>query len=282
MSSEVTKAGLTGLHVCAFESRMVDEMRMLLERQGARVTVAPSMREIPLGENPAVFAFGEQLFAGTIDVLLLLTGVGTRAMVDVLELRHARADILAALSKAILVVRGPKPASVLREWKLRIDHLVPEPNTWRDLLTLLDEKVPVAGKTVAVQEYGLPNPELYTGLEQRQATVVPVPVYRWELPEDIAPLESAIRETVAGAIDVLLITSAQQVQHVLQVAERMGLKEAWLNAARKMVVASIGPTASETLTSVGLPADLQPEHPKMGHLVQETAKRAAELLRAKR
>lgn len=281
MSIDESKAGLTGLHVCAFESRMADEMRMMLERQGARVTVAPSMREIPLGENPAVFAFGEQLFAGGIDVILLLTGVGTRAMVDVLELRHARAEILAALQKTTLVVRGPKPASVLREWKMRIDHLVREPNTWRELLELLDAQVPVRGKTVAVQEYGLPNPELYSELQQRGATVVPVPVYRWELPEDVGPLEAAILATVAGEIDVLLFTSAQQVQHVLSVADRMGLKDAWLKSARKTVVASIGPTASETLISVGLPPDLQPEHPKIGHLVLETAKRAGELRRAK-
>lgn len=266
---------MSALRVCGFESRMAEELRSLLERQGMIATVAPSMREVPLGDNPAALAFGEALFAGQIDIVILLTGVGTRALADVLETRWPRAEFLEALQKTTIVLRGPKPAAVLREWKCRSDYQVPEPNTWRDLLALLDEKLPVAGKTVAVQEYGQPNEELYAELEQRQARVMRVPVYRWALPEDTAPLEAAIRDTVAGQFDVLTFTSAQQVHNVLTVAERLGLKDAWLQAAKRCVIASIGPTASETLESVGLPPSLQPEHPKLGHLVRAIATHAS-------
>jgi uroporphyrinogen-III synthase len=48
-----------------------------------------------------------------------------------------------------------------------------------------------------------------------------------------------------------------------------------------MVVASIGPTTSEALEEAGVHPDLEPSHPKMGFLVQETAQRAAEILRGK-
>ena len=73
-------AGLSGLRVCSLESRKGSEMRSLVERQGGIATIAPSMQEIPLDDNPAAFAFAERLFAGEIDVLILLTGVGTRAL----------------------------------------------------------------------------------------------------------------------------------------------------------------------------------------------------------
>lgn len=267
----IPSPSFAGRRVCAFESRKAAEIRSLIERHGGVATVAPSMREIPLDENPAAFEFAKELFAGKVDVILLLTGVGTRALVEVLETRHPQSEIFAALEKCCLIVRGPKPAAVLREWKLRIDHQVPEPNTWRDLLALLDQRVPLQGKTVAVQEYGQPNPELYAGLSERGARVVAVPVYRWALPEDSAPLRAAVHSTIAGDFEVLLITSAQQAHHILQVAEAEGVKEAWLNAARRCVIASIGPTATETLTSLGLPPDLEPEHPKMGHLVRAAA-----------
>src|SRR5437868_4824993 len=146
---------LSQVRICAFESRKRTELRALLERSGlTSVTVAPSMREVPLKENPEALAFAERLFAGTIDVVILLTGVGTRALAEVVESKHDRAAFLEALQKCTIIVRGPKPAAVLREWKARIDHQVPEPNTWRDLVGLLDAKVPVAGKRVAVQEYG--------------------------------------------------------------------------------------------------------------------------------
>src|SRR5262245_16630303 len=166
--------GLSGLSVCSFESRKGPEMRTLLERRGGVVTIAPSMREVPLDDNPAAFAFAERLFAGTIDIVILLTGVGTRALAEALETRYDRSSFLDALQKCTIVVRGPKPAAVLREWRVRIDHQVPEPNTWHEVVTLLDARLPVAGKRVAVQEYGEPNHELYAALEQREAEAIHV------------------------------------------------------------------------------------------------------------
>ncbi len=275
-------ASIPKLRVCAFESRKGAEMLGLLERQGLVATNAPSMREVPLDENPEAFAFAERLFAGSIDVVILLTGVGTRALAEVLATRHNSGEFLTALQKCTIIVRGPKPAAVLREWKVRIDHQVPEPNTWRDLVALLDAKVPVAGKSVAVQEYGQPNPELYDALAERQANVTRVPVYRWALPVDTGPLLAAIHGTIAGQFDVLVFTSAQQARNLLQLAESNGLRDAWLASARKCVVASIGPTASETLNELGLPADIEPEHPKMGHLVMAVAKDALAVLSRKR
>lgn len=146
-----------------------------------------------------------------------------------------------------------------------------EPNTWRELIQLIDDTpIPVAGQTIAIQEYGQPQKELAKSLEDRLAKVIPVPVYRWELPDDISPLEQAVRSTVAGEFDVLLFTSAQQAVNVLEVADRLGMKNDWLNAARKCVIGSIGPTATETLDGLGLSPHLQPSHGKMGHLVMET------------
>lgn len=274
--------GLAGLRVCSFESRKQTEMRLLIEKHGGTATLAASMREIPLETNTAAFEFSRALFAGEIDVVILLTGVGTRALAECIATRHSHAEFLAALARTTIVVRGPKPASVLREWKVRIDHLVPEPNTWRDLLALIDRELPIAGKRVAVQEYGASNAQLLEGLRQRDAAVRAVPVYRWDLPVDLGPLEQAIRETVAGRFDLLLFTSAQQLNHVLEVASRLGLRDAWMRAARKTVIGSIGPTASENCRELGLEPDFEPEHPKMGHLLLSAARLAVPLLRKKR
>jgi uroporphyrinogen-III synthase len=256
-------------------------MRSLIERAGGVATVVPSMREVPLDQNAAAFVFADELFASRIDVIVLLTGVGTRALAEVVESRFDRTQFLKTLQRCVIIVRGPKPAAVLREWLVRFDHLVPEPNTWRDLLATIDAHVPVSGKTVAVQEYGKPNEDLYRGLQERGANVLPVPVYRWALPEDTRPLADSVRATIAEQFDVLMFTSAQQLHNVLDVAESLDLRDAWLNAARYGVVASIGPTASENLVEAGLPPDIQPEHPKMGHLVRAAAEQARIVLARK-
>ena len=266
--------------LCSFESRRHEEMRQLIEKQGGIATVAPSMREIPLEENPEAFAFAEELIAGRVDVMVFLTGVGARALMEVLETRHSRESILQALENCQVIVRGPKPLAVLKEWKVRVDHRVPEPNTSRELLETLSEHFPLQGQTIAVQEYGEPSLELYQELKLRGAKVLPVPVYRWAFPEETGPLFAAIDATIAGEFDVLLFTSAQQVANVLEAADQRGKKEAWLTAAKNCGIASIGPTASEKLRSEGLPVHVEASPPKMGPLVrvalQEAEKRIAQ------
>lgn len=267
--------------ICSFESRRGPEMWSLLERHGFVPTIAPSMREVPLGAHAAVWTFLDQLQTGSLNVVVFMTGVGARALREALLTRITVEEFNAALEQTTVVVRGPKPTAVLREWGVRIDHRAPEPNTWRELLTTLVEFVPLAGQTVAVQEYGVPNAAFYAALEQAGAKVLSVPVYRWEFPEDVEPLRAAIRATLAGEFDGLMFTSANQLHNVVKMAEQMGVRDAWLSAARRCVVASIGPTASETIVSYDLPVDLEPTHGKMGTLARETAERFAELRQRK-
>ena len=70
----------TGLTVAAFESRMAQEMTRLIERYQGKPEVAPSMQEIPLEDNPQALVFGEQLLLGHFDMVVLLTGAGTKRL----------------------------------------------------------------------------------------------------------------------------------------------------------------------------------------------------------
>ncbi|APW61526.1 uroporphyrinogen-III synthase [Paludisphaera borealis] len=261
-----------GLRVAAFEARMAGPLAGLIRKQGGQPVEAPALREVPLGGNPVIDDFTDRLLAGGFDVVVFETGVGVRYLAGAIESRISRDAWLAALAGVQVVARGPKPASALRELKVRIDLQVPEPNTWRETLAVLDAHLPVEGKRVVVQEYGQPSVELMDGLQQRGAIVTSLPVYRWALPEDLGPVRRAIAEICDGAIGAVLFTSAQQVVHVLQVAADDG-READLRSAlaSRAVVGSIGPTTSECLRAHGLPVDVEPEHPKMGPLVAAVA-----------
>ncbi len=93
---------------------------------------------------------------------------------------------------------------------------------------------------------------------------------------------AAVHETIDGRFDVLLFTSAHQLDCVLEVAEAAGEKEAWLQAARACVIASIGPTASEALRDSGLPVDVEARPTRMGQLVRAAIEAAPAILAAKR
>jgi uroporphyrinogen-III synthase len=267
-----------GLRVLALESRRAAEIEKLIRNQGGIPFVAPSMREVPLDHNHEVLAFAEHLFRGDFDMVILLTGVGTRLLNQVIETKWPAGSLADALRKVAVVARGPKPAGVMREWGVPIAVLVPEPNTWREILKAIESR---SEKRVAVQEYGRRSTELIDGLTARGATVTLVSVYQWELPEDLEPLREAVRKLAAREFDVILLTTSVQMIHLLRIAAEMGLEDAVRQALGRMVIASIGPTTSETLAELGLPADFEPSHPKMGFLVNETAANARRLLEAK-
>jgi uroporphyrinogen-III synthase len=281
-------SGFGGLRVLALESRRAAELSKLIGTYGGQPVVAPSMREVPLESNKEALAFATRLFAGEFDMVIFLTGVGSRALLAVIESAHKREDYVAALRRLKVVARGPKPVAALREIDVTPTLTVPEPNTWRELLHALDEAanstagIRLNGARVAVQEYGISNPELLDGLTERGAGVTRVPVYQWALPEDLTPLRAAVRALGEGNIDVVLFTTSVQAVHLFQVAEELNLRDAMRSGLSRAIVASVGPTTSEELTRRGIGPDFEPSHPKMGFLVKETAERAAELLRKKR
>src|SRR5438094_9843817 len=160
----MNSSGFDGLHIAAFESRMAEEMARLIARYGGQPLVAPSMREIPLEDNHAVFRFGDQLLARQFDMVILLTGVGTRTMVEALKTRQPLDTIKAALARVSLVARGPKPIAALKELGLTPEIAVPEPNTWRDILQALDARKTLSGLRIAVREYRVSSAELLEGL----------------------------------------------------------------------------------------------------------------------
>jgi uroporphyrinogen-III synthase len=268
--------GFGGRTVLSLESRRSVEIATLIENCGGRSMVAPATREVN-SPNPAdVSRFVSALLEGRIDLVIFLTGVGTRALVRAVEPLCPRERFLSALSKVPVLARGPKPAAALKELGVPIAWNVPEPNTWKEILWVLDvNEVSVKGRCVAVQEYGAPSKGLLEGLGRRGATVLAVHVYDWALPEDVTPLRNAIKAVVEGRVDIGLFTAAIQVHHFLQVAEEMGASEPLVAALRKMRIASIGPVTSEALSEYGIQVNREPSHPKMGFLVREAAEFAA-------
>lgn len=281
----MSTAGFAGLRVLSLESRRSKEIAQLIENNGGKPTVAPSTREVPSAPNAGELSFASGLLQDQFAAVIFMTGVGTRVLVQAVEPVCSRDQFVAALSRTKVVARGPKPVAVLRELGVPVALTVPEPNTWREILQALDHNVasvPLKGQRVAVQEHGVPSPELYAGLTQRGAQVFPVHVYQWQLPEDTAPLREAINALSRGEIDVAMFTSSVQIYHLFQFAEQMNLREQVVRGLKAAIVASIGPTTSGTLREHGITVDLEPSHSKMGLLVKEAADQSAELLQRKK
>ena len=278
-------ASFDGRRVLSLESRRSPELALLVMNYGGTPVIAPSLREVPLESNHQALMFADELLRKRFGMVILMTGVGVRLLLKIVEPVYGRGAFIQAIAESRIVARGPKPVAALREIGVTPWAAVPSPNTWREILATLDARVddaPLDGVCVAVQEYGLANPELAQGLEARGAEVVTVPIYRWEMPADLAPLRSAVQAIVRHDIDIVLLTAGVQLVHLLRLAGAMGVEAEVREGLDRTVIASIGPMTSEELQRQGLPVDLESSHSKMGFLVKEAAEQCEGLLRAKR
>jgi uroporphyrinogen-III synthase len=258
----------SGLRVVAFESRRAAEIAQLIRKQGGDAFVAPALREAPLEDNREAFDFAERLFAGQIDMVVLLTGVGTRQLNRLLATRYPETALADALRRVTVVARGPKPVAALREMGVTPAVVAPEPNTSRELLEAIRNR---PERRIAVQEYGRANPELLEGLRARGAEAGSVRIYQYDLPENREPLREAARRLAHGDFQVALFTTAVQIAHVARMASELGIEADALAGLRQCFIGSIGPTTTEALEEFGIHPNLEPSHPKMGLLVIETA-----------
>lgn len=275
----------SGAQIVSFESRQHEVMTKAIQNIGGEVLSAPSMQETPLSQTPEVLDFGKRLLAQEIDLLILMTGVGAKALFELLTQSYGEQAILTALRHTPILVRGPKPMAVMKQMGLPIAMLVPEPNTWREIVETIRTNlkgIKLEDSLVAIQEYGKSNPDLIKSLEANHARVMPVPIYKWALPDDTKPLEQAIHQIAARAVDVVLFTSGQQIVHVLEMAKALACEDALRLGLRKCVVASIGPICSETLQFHHIDIDFEPTRPKMGPFIQELASQFEALHQSKR
>ncbi len=277
-------ASLDGKTIAFVEARMTAEMASLIRRHGGVPCPAPVLQEVYLKDSPEVQQLILDTCAGRIDVVILLTGVGAQALIAAAAVMGRDAEFIRSLDSLTVIARSPKPARALRQRKIHIDLMPPEPFTTADLVNSLAEW-DLSGKTVAVQHYGGPNRPLIQRLRERGAEVREVTLYAWGLPEDETPALAMIDDLAQGKIDAIAFTSQPQVGNLLTIAARAG-KEAALRASlgkssgatKKgaaderdgspgVVVASVGPVCSRRLREAGIAVDVEPEHPHMGSMV---------------
>jgi uroporphyrinogen-III synthase len=246
-------------------------METLITRHGGDPFVAPSVKEQALDDPAEALAFVERLEAGEFDLVICMTGTGIAFLRDAVAPHMSLERLGAALSKATIVSRGPKPVGVLRALNVKVSVVIPEPNTWKEIVEEIARR---PERRIAVQEYGRTNAEMTAALEKLGARVSAIVLYRWELPDDLAPLREAIRRLVEKKVDLVLFTSSIQLDHLFDVARSAGLESDVQSALAATVIASVGPVMTATLHSRNLHPAIIPKHPKLASLVKAAAEEA--------
>lgn len=269
-----------GLRVLSLESRRAKEIEGMIRRLDGEAFVAPSVQERALEDHGDAVRFVERLEADEFDLVICMTGAGLAFLRDVVQTHMPVERLATALRRVSIMSRGPKPVPLLRAMNVPVHVVVPEPNTWKEIVGAVIVR---PERRIAVQEYGRPNLEMNAALERLGAQVTPIAIYRWELPDDREPLREAARRLAARTIDVVIFTSSIQLDHLFEIARELGNEIQVLEALRDDVaIASVGPVMTATLEAYGLPVDIIPNHPKMGPLVKAASESAASVLCSRR
>jgi uroporphyrinogen-III synthase len=268
---------LAGKTIAFLESRRATELARLIELQGGTPYITPTLREVPVQEENVFLPWLQQLAGGGFDVVVFLTGVGCRTLLDAADHLGMLNLVHEGLERCRVVARGPKPVQVLKQHQVRIDYVPPEPNTSDELLAEF-KSWGLSGKRIGLQCYGGTTPfldRLRTGLAAAGADVDEIMPYFWEGPSDDQPVRNLITACLEGRLDALAVMSSSQIHNLFSIAEEHDQAEALRRALAdpRVLVAAIGPVARDAVESHGIPVRLEPEHPKMGHLVLALAAR---------
>ncbi|MBC7296828.1 MAG: uroporphyrinogen-III synthase [Dietzia sp.] len=262
---------LLGRTVAVTAARRASEQKVLLERRGAAVLHAPAIRMIPVAEDELVRSATARVLAAPADLMVLTTATGVRWWTQVCEEWGYSRDLHALMERVPLYSRGPKVTGALRAAGLR-EHASAASEATPELLEMLLERG-VDGLTVAVQLQGAssdwnPMAPLVEGLRAAGAEVIVVPIYRWELPEDLEAFDDLVRTVARAGVDGVTFTAAPAVVSMLERADLMGIHDDVLDALSGPVAAlCVGPVTAEPLVDLGVPVSM-PDRMRLGALMR--------------
>ncbi|MGO8938256.1 MAG: uroporphyrinogen-III synthase [Mycobacterium sp.] len=264
-------APLTGYRIAVTSARRAEELCALLGRHGAEVCSAPAINMIALPDDDELHGNTKALIAEPPDILVAHTGIGFRGWVAAAEGWGLSNQLIAALSSARIVARGPKATGALRAAGLH-EEWSPKSESSHDVLKYLLESG-VSGKRVAIQLHGAadawdPFPEFMGGLRSAGAEVVPIRVYRWKSTALGGEFDQLVTAIARRQFDAVSFTSAPAAAAVLERSRDLGIEDQLLEALRTDVHAMcVGPVTSQPLKRKGVPTS-SPERMRLGALAR--------------
>ncbi|MBV8861736.1 MAG: uroporphyrinogen-III synthase, partial [Mycobacterium sp.] len=143
---------LAGYRVAVTSARRADELCTLLRRHGAITRNAAAINIIALSDDDELQSNTKSLISNPPDIVLATTGIGFRGWITAAGGWGLAKQLTAALSRARIVVRGPKATGAIRAAGLR-EEWFPESGSSREVLQYLYQ-FGITDCRIAVQLHG--------------------------------------------------------------------------------------------------------------------------------
>jgi uroporphyrinogen-III synthase len=257
---------LAGFVVGVTADRRADEQIGMLERRGAAVLHGPAIRTHPVSVDGALADAIDDLIARPPEVTILNTGIGVRGVVEAAEVLGRAEALVEALGRSRVFARGPKAHGAAVTVGLPVEWSTSS-GVSREILDELGRDG-LAGRRVALQLDGAAAHPLARALADLDADVVPIPVYRWSLPDDPGPALRLAQAVADARVDAVTFTARPQIESLCEIAETEGLLDPLRRGfARGVVAACVGPVCAEAAVAAGFGDPVVPVRPRLGSMV---------------
>jgi len=248
---------LQGRRIAVPESRELDLFANMLERHGAIAVRCPLVSIHDVDDAAPVQAWLKRLAEGQHESLVLYTGEGLARLLGFARRGGIENEVIAGLRKTRKIVRGPKPAKVLRSLGLSPDMTAEEPTTAGLLATLA--RLALNGTCVGVQLYPGGEDLLTRFLEEAGAQADPILCYRYASNEEDERVAHLIDELISGDVDLIAFTSTAQVRRLQEVARQIGKASELDVAMQRASIAAVGPVTAQAVEVAGWPVAATPQ-----------------------
>ncbi|MEP7309008.1 MAG: uroporphyrinogen-III synthase [Acidobacteriota bacterium] len=266
-------APLHGLRVALLEAQRTDEAAAHVRRFGGVPRCVPAAREARHPDR--VDPFISRLAAGQVSMVVFLTGGGAALLFQEASRLGRLVETAEALRGTTVACRGPKPAAILRRYDVPVQVTAVEPYTTTQLLDALT-RTDLNGKSIALvrdlEPSRVVSDALTDALVLRGARLEELPLYEWVMPDDLEPLQTLVRDLIAGQVDAIAFTNRVQSRHLFRIASELGLAVQLAHALNDdVLVAAVGPVCAEALQSAGVAPDIIPARATMAAMIAALA-----------
>ncbi len=257
---------LVGFRIGVTSDRRSGDLIAALERRGAEVLHAPTLRIVPADEDSRLINDTRAVIAAKPDVLLATTAYGMRGWFEAADAAGLGPALLDALADTRILVRGPKARGSLRAAGLSDSGMSKEETTASLVDQVLEEGA--AGRSVAVQLHGFVDEEQLVRLRTAGASVYTVAPYLWTAPVEPQRVVRMLEALAARSLDAVTFTSAPAAEALLVAARERGVFDSVVAALTSDVTPfSVGPVTAAPLHAVGIDS-IHPNRYRLGALVR--------------
>lgn len=244
------------------------EQAELFRKRGAEVLHGPTLRTIDLSGDETLRQATLALVERPPDYLVVTTGMGMRMWLQAAAGWGLAEALKSGLARARTLARGAKSSAAVRAADLDVWWRAPG-ETLEEIVERLQAE-PLAGSRVAVQLFdprGHPSSEV---LRATAGELVELPVYRWNLPDDVTGARRLVDASLRGEVHALTFTSQPAVRHLFRIAEETGQADDLRHALNgSLLAACVGPVCAEAAREEGIEHPLWPEPPRLPAMVRQ-------------